>query len=138
MLAAVLPLVANLSGAAGNQSVAVSIRGVSTKHISAKDWLFVIAKELPIGAINVRLAIGLVIALLMLVTHGQQSHILPILVAVAYTISSTFAVMIGGALLIVLKRANLDPAMLSSPLLTTLTDAISFFSVLYLAQLMLL
>ncbi|SON52032.1 magnesium transporter [Vibrio tapetis] len=137
VLAAVLPLVANLSGAAGNQSVAVSIRELSTKHISAKDWLFVVAKELPIGAIN-GLAIGLVIALLMLVAHGQPSHLLPVLVAAAYTISSTLAVMIGGALPLILKRVNLDPAMLSSPLLTTLTDAISFFSVLYLAQLMLL
>ncbi|GEK14220.1 magnesium transporter [Aliivibrio fischeri] len=137
VLAAILPLVANLSGAAGNQSVAVSIRELSTGYISAKDWLFVVAKELPIGAIN-GLAIGLVIALLMLLTHGQQNHLLPILVAIAYTISSTLAVMIGGALPLILKRVNLDPAMLSSPLLTTLTDAISFFSVLYLAQLMLL
>lgn len=137
VLAAILPLVANLSGAAGNQSVAVSIRELSTKHISARDWLFVVAKELPIGAIN-GLAIGLVIALLMLLTHGQQGYLLPVLVAAAYTISSTFAVMIGGALPLILKRANLDPAMLSSPLLTTLTDAISFFSVLYLAQVLLL
>ncbi|WP_210442411.1 magnesium transporter [Vibrio crassostreae] len=137
VLAAILPLVANLSGAAGNQSVAVSIRELSTEHISAKDWLFVVIKELPIGVLN-GIVIGLVIALLMLLTHGQQSHLLPVIVAVAYTVSSTLAVMIGGALPLALKRANLDPAMLSSPLLTTLTDAISFFSVLYLAQLMLL
>jgi magnesium transporter len=137
VLAAILPLVANLAGAAGNQSVAVSIRELSIGHISAKDWLFVVAKELPIGMLN-GLAIGLVIALLMLITHGQQSHLLPVIVAVAYTLSSTLAVMIGGALPLLLKRSNLDPAMLSSPLLTTLTDAISFFSVLYLAQLLLL
>ena len=52
VLAAVLPLVANLSGAAGNQSVAVSIRELSMGQISAKDLLYVVVKEIPIGAIN--------------------------------------------------------------------------------------
>ncbi|WP_353499651.1 magnesium transporter [Vibrio chaetopteri] len=51
VLAAVLPLVANLSGAAGNQSVTVSIRELSLGQISTKDLLYVVAKEIPIGAL---------------------------------------------------------------------------------------
>lgn len=137
VLAAVLPLVANLSGAAGNQSVAVSIRELSMGQISAKDLLYVVAKEIPIGAINGML-IGGVLALLTLFTLGGEHSGLPLVIAIAYTLSSTLAVVIGGTLPLLLKRLNFDPAMLSSPLLTTLTDAISFFSVLYLAHAFLL
>lgn len=137
VLAAILPLVANLSGAAGNQAVAVSIRELSMGHLSAKDWCYVIAKEVPIGLINGML-IGGVLAVLTLFTHGNEHYGLPLLIGLAYAFSSILAVMIGGALPLLLRRFNLDPAMLSSPVLTTLTDAISFFSVLYLAQLFLL
>lgn len=137
VLAAVLPLVANLSGAAGNQSVAVSIRELSMGQISAKDLLYVVAKEIPIGAIN-GLLIGTVLALLTLFTLGGEHSGLPLVIAIAYTLSSTLAVVIGGTLPLLLKRLKFDPAMLSSPMLTTLTDAISFFSVLYLAHAFLL
>lgn len=137
VLAAVLPLVANLSGAAGNQSVAVSIRELSMGQISAKDLLYVVAKEIPIGAIN-GLLIGAVLALLTLFTLGGEHSGLPLVIAIAYTLSSTLAVVIGGTLPLLLKRLDFDPAMLSSPMLTTLTDAISFFSVLYLAHAFLL
>ncbi|MBM7035286.1 magnesium transporter [Vibrio ulleungensis] len=137
LLAAILPLVANLSGAAGNQAVAVSIRELSVGSLTPKDVLYVILKELPIGIIN-GVIIGAVLSILSFITYGSELITLPILVSFAYVISSTFAVVIGGALPLTLKRLNLDPAMLSSPLLTTLTDAMSFFSVLYLAQLFLL
>lgn len=137
VLAAVLPLVANLSGAAGNQSVAVSIRELSMGQLSAKDLLYVVAKEIPIGAIN-GLLIGTVLALLTLFTLGGEHSGLPLVIAIAYTLSSTLAVVIGGTLPLLLKRLRFDPAMLSSPMLTTLTDAISFFIVLYLAHAFLL
>lgn len=137
LLAAILPLVANLSGAAGNQAVAVSIRELSMGSLTPKDVLFVIAKELPIGVVN-GVFIGSILALLSYLTHGNEHAALPLLVGVAYVISSTMAVIIGGSLPLILKRMNLDPAMLSSPVLTTLTDAIAFFSVLYMAQAFLL
>ncbi|WP_076415952.1 magnesium transporter [Shewanella sp. UCD-KL12] len=137
LLAAILPLVANLSGAAGNQAVAVSIRELSLGHISYKDLLFVASKELPIGAIN-GLILGAIIAILLFITQQPIDIGLPIVIAVAYTISSTLAAILGGCLPLLLKRFNLDPAMLSSPILTTLTDAIAFFSVLFLCQIFLL
>ncbi|QLE84496.1 magnesium transporter [Shewanella sp. Scap07] len=137
LLAAILPLVANLSGAAGNQAVAVSIRELSTGHISYKDLLFVAAKELPIGAIN-GVILGTIMAMLLVFTQQQLDIGLPIIVALAYTISSTLAAVIGGCLPLILKGLRLDPAMLSSPILTTVTDAIAFFSVLILCQMFLL
>lgn len=78
------------------------------------------------------------LAALTLLTDGGEHLGLPILIGAAYAFSSTVAVMIGGALPLFLKRFKLDPAMLSSPMLTTMTDAVSFFTVLYLAQMFLL
>ncbi|MFO6425410.1 magnesium transporter [Motilimonas sp. KMU-193] len=95
VLAAILPLVANLSGAAGNQSVAVSIRELSTGQISAKDLLYVVMKELPIGMLN-GLFIGCVLAVLTLVMFGDENLALPLVITLAYSFSSALAVMIGG------------------------------------------
>ena len=45
---------------------------------------------------------------------------------------------VGGGLPLLMKKIGVDPAMLSSPVLTTLTDMASFFLVLSLASLVLL
>jgi magnesium transporter len=47
------------------------------------------------------------------------------------------AVSIGGTVPLVLKRLNIDPAVASGPLLTTMTDMCGFFLVLSLASLVL-
>jgi magnesium transporter len=134
VLAAILPLVANLSGAAGNQSVAVSIRELSVGMVTPKNLMYVALKDVPIGIIN-GFVIGIIIGLLAIsLDDDEGKFILGIVVGLAYMISSTLSVLIGCILPLLLKRFNLDPAMLSSPILTTLSDAISFFSVLYLIQ----
>ncbi|HKX45820.1 MAG TPA: magnesium transporter, partial [Planctomycetota bacterium] len=54
-------------------------------------------------------------------------------VGVAYAGACVVAVLLGGGLPLVLRRLGVDPAMLSSPILTTLTDMTSFALVLSLA-----
>nr|WP_086938203.1 magnesium transporter [Thaumasiovibrio occultus] len=132
ILAAFLPLVANLSGAAGNQAVAVSIRELSVDRLTPRSIGYVIWKELPIG-ICVGVFVGVILGLLSML-RSNEPMLLPLVVGVAYAVSSVLAVMLGGCLPLVIKRAGMDPAMLASPVLTTLTDAIAFFFVLFIAQ----
>ncbi|MHC4651816.1 MAG: magnesium transporter [Planctomycetota bacterium] len=55
----------------------------------------------------------------------------------ALALNTIVAVCIGGAVPLLLKRRNHDPALASGPILTTVTDMCGFFLVLSLATLLL-
>ena len=149
LLAVFLPLVANLSGAAGNQAVAVSIRELALGLVLPGDWRRVGVKEMRVGLIN-----GLVIGLLLggiAIAFAWFSHqtgegtqrvpnmlLLGLVVMLAYTFNSVLSVFIGGTIPLLLKAIKLDPAMASSPLLTTLSDMGSFLLTLVLAYFLIL
>lgn len=135
VLAVFLPLVANLSGAAGNQSVAVSIRELALGLIQPRDLLRVIRKELLVGLIN-GVVIGTILAGVIWLMRPDDLP-LALLVGGAYVLNSMLAVCLGSGLPLALKRIGVDPAMLSSPILTTLTDAGAFFLTLSFAAVLL-
>jgi len=137
VLAVFLPMVANLSGAAGNQAVAVSIRELSLGLIDKRHLIRVLGKEVLIGLIN-GFAIGVILGVITLLMRPEQNRLLPVVIGLSYTGSSVVAVCVGGCLPLLLKRLDVDPAMLSSPMLTTMTDMCSFFLVLSLASAILL
>jgi magnesium transporter len=134
-LAIFLPMVANLSGAAGNQAVAVSIRELSLGILRPRDVLQVWRGELLLGLFN-GAVIGVLLAGLAILTRSHQ----PVLAAAiggAYALNSILAVGLGAALPLILQRIGADPAMLSSPILSTLTDAGAFLLTLSIAALLL-
>jgi magnesium transporter len=131
VLAVFLPMLANLSGAAGNQAVAVSIRELSLGLVKPGDAWRVMRKEAWIGLFN-GLAIGGVLAAIVLLTRSESAMI-PLIIGAAYTINSVLSVLLGGALPLVLKAMKVDPAMMSSPILTTMTDMGAFFLTLSFA-----
>jgi len=130
-LAIFLPMVANLSGAAGNQAVAVSIRELALGLIDERDMFLVWRKEVLVGLIN-GVLLGLMLTLVTLTMRHEQP-VLAGLIGISYALTSILAVTCGGGLPLVLQRIGVDPAMLSSPILTTLTDLFSFATVLTLA-----
>jgi len=149
LLAVLLPLVANLSGAAGNQSVAVSIRELALGLVRPADWGRVCAKEAGVGLVN-GLFIGLLLGaaavllgwmstMLGWMESDARVGLLPMagVITLAYMLNSVLAVVIGGTIPLALKRAGVDPAMASSPILTTITDMCSFLITLTFALAML-
>ena len=58
---------------------------------------------------------------------------LGLVVGSALAANTVVAVMLGGILPLLLKRMKMDPALVSSPLLTTVTDMCGFFFVLSFA-----
>lgn len=132
-LAVFLPMVANLSGAAGNQAVAVSIRELTLGLIDHRNFIRVMSKEIFLGLVN-GLAIGAILGGLTYLLRPEADTLLPLVIGGSYALSSILAVCLGGGLPLLMKWMRVDPAMLSSPLLTTLTDMSSFFLVLSLAS----
>ena len=133
-LAVFLPIVSDMSGCSGNQAVAVSLRELSLGLVRTKELLRVLAKEASLGVIN-GIALGTLLGSVAFLWKG--SWVLGLVVGSALAINTVVAVSLGGLLPLVLKRFKLDPALVSSPVLTTVTDMCGFFFVLSLASLLL-
>ncbi len=129
-LAVFLPMVSDMSGCSGNQAVAVSMRELSLGLVRPGELLWVLAKEAKIGVIN-----GLVLGLLLggVAFFWKGNPWLGIVVGGALAANTLVSVLLGGMLPLVLKKLKLDPALVSSPLLTTVTDMCGFFFVLSFA-----
>jgi magnesium transporter len=133
-LAVFLPMVSDMSGCSGNQAVAVSMRELSLGLVRPVELFWVLSKEAGIGIIN-GIALG---CLLGAVAYLWKGNIfLGLVVGGAMAMNTLVAVSLGGMIPLLLKRLKLDPALVSSPLLTTVTDMCGFFFVLSFASLVL-
>ncbi|MFA9474850.1 MAG: magnesium transporter [Filomicrobium sp.] len=133
-LAVFLPIVSDMSGCSGNQAVAVSLRELSLGVTRPADLGRVWLKEVGVGLIN-GIALGVLIALAAWLWKGNAY--IGLVVGVALALNTVIAVSIGGTVPLILKRFNVDPAVASGPMLTTITDMCGFFLVLSLASVML-
>ncbi len=133
-LAVFLPMVSDMSGCSGNQAVAVSMRELSLGLVRPTELMRVLTKESALGVIN-----GLVLGgLLGIIAYFWKGNaFLGIVVGGALAVNTVVAVVLGGLIPLLLKRIKLDPALVSSPLLTTVTDMCGFFFVLSFASVIL-
>ncbi|MBU0680887.1 MAG: magnesium transporter [Proteobacteria bacterium] len=129
-LAVFLPMVSDMSGCSGNQAVAVSMRELSLGRVRTGELLWVLAKEARLGIIT-GLVLGLLLGGVAFLWKGNPW--LGLVVGGALAANTLVSVSLGGMLPLVLKRLKLDPALVSSPLLTTVTDMCGFFFVLSFA-----
>jgi len=131
-LAVFLPIISDMSGCSGNQAVAVSMRELTLGLVKPGEMLRVWSKEILIGLVN-GLGLGLLIAGAAWLWKGNPY--LGAVVGAAMMINTVIAVSLGGTLPLILKRLQVDPALASGPILTTVTDMCGFFIVLSLAAL---
>ena len=129
-LAVFLPMVSDMSGCSGNQAVAVSMRELSLGLVRPGELLWVMAKEAKVGLIN-GLVLGLLLGCVAYLWKGNPW--LGLVVGGALAVNTLVSVILGGMLPLALKKVKLDPALVSSPLLTTVTDMCGFFFVLSFA-----
>ncbi|MGB3210352.1 MAG: magnesium transporter [Desulforhopalus sp.] len=130
-LAVFLPMVSDMSGCSGNQAVAVSMRELSLGLVRPGELFWVLAKEAKVGLIN-----GMVLGILLggVAYFWKGNPWLGLVVGGALAANTVVSVTLGGMLPLVLKKLKLDPALVSSPLLTTVTDMCGFFFVLSFAS----
>jgi magnesium transporter len=133
-LAVFLPIVSDMSGCSGNQAVAVSMRELSLGIVKPFEAMRVWMQELSVGVMN-GLALGCLLALAAWLWKGNPY--LGLVVGGALAANTLVAVSIGGVVPLLLKRMNVDPAVASGPILTTITDMCGFFLVLSFATIML-
>ncbi len=130
-LAVFLPIISDMSGCSGNQAVAVSMRELSLGLVKPHEIVWVWLKEVSVGLIN-GIALGFLIAAVAWIWQGNP--VLGAVVGIAMMLNTIIAVSLGGTLPLLMRRMNLDPALASGPILTTVTDMCGFFLVLSLAS----
>ncbi|MEE4260777.1 MAG: magnesium transporter [Bacteroidales bacterium] len=132
-LAVFLPIISDMSGCSGNQAVAVSMRELSLGTVKPTEMLRVWFQEISVGLIN-GFVLGILIGLAAYLWKG--SVYLGLVVGGALAVNTIVAVSIGGTVPLFLKKMNVDPALASGPILTTITDMIGFFLALSFATIM--
>jgi magnesium transporter len=133
-LAIFLPIISDMSGCSGNQAVAVSIRELTLGLVRPRELLRVFLKESTVGLIN-GLILGCLLGGVALLWKGNPY--LGLVVGTALAANTLVSVSLGGLLPLLLKRLKMDPALVSGPALTTVTDMCGFFFVLSFASFLL-
>ncbi|MCL1093083.1 magnesium transporter [Shewanella kaireitica] len=134
-IAILMTIVPSMGGVAGNQTLALVIRGIALGQIGQSNSRWLIGKELAIGFLNGLLWSVLVCAA---VWAWKGDITLGATIGGAMLINMTVAGLAGASIPLILKRMNIDPALAGGMVLTTVTDVIGLFAFLGLATVFLL
>ncbi len=134
LLAILMPIVASMGGNAGTQSLAVAVRALATKDLTASNVLRVMTRESAVGLIN-GIAFGLIMGAVVMLWFNEP--VIGGVIVLAMTLTLTVAALAGILLPVLLNRSGVDPAVASGPFVTTITDVVGFFTFLGLATVIL-
>ncbi|GAA5337365.1 magnesium transporter [Thermus antranikianii] len=132
-LAFYVPVLLGTGGNTGNQSATLIIRALATRDLDLRDWRRVLTKEALVGSL-----LGLTLAALLVGKVFLDGHAaLAPVVALALFLLVLFANLVGAMLPVVLRRLGVDPALVSNPLVATLSDISGLLIYLSVARLLL-
>ena len=135
ILTTFIPMLMGTGGNAGGQASVTVIRGLSLNDIEFGDTLKVLWKE-----ISVAVWCGITLAIIGFVKFIWIDH-LPLTVAAVVSLSLVVTVfvakVVGSMLPILAKKIGFDPAVMASPFITTIVDAISLLIYFQIATVML-
>ncbi|MEY8428924.1 magnesium transporter [Lachnospiraceae bacterium 48-42] len=123
-----IPMLTGTGGNCGSQSSTLMIRGLAVGEIEFSDLLKVIWKE-----IRVAVSVSLILAVVngcRIVLMGQGDALLACTIGVTMACTVIIAKIVGCTLPLVAKKVGLDPAIMATPLISTLVD-ISTISVYF-------
>jgi magnesium transporter len=114
-----IPLLIGTGGNVGSQTVTLVVRAMALGEVAMRDISWLVFKEL---------RVGLVMGLVMGVAAVAQAYILGVSSEIATAVSISviaicvWAATVAAALPLILRRAGVDPAVVSAPLISTLVD----------------
>ncbi|MBQ8981326.1 MAG: magnesium transporter [Eubacterium sp.] len=130
ILTAFIPMLMDTGGNSGGQASVTVIRAMSLGEVGFRDYFRVIWKEIRVG-----LYCGLTLALVnfakiwlvdRVAFHNNEITLLiDLAICLTLVVEIVFAKFIGASLPMLAKRIGFDPAVMSSPFITTIVDAVS-------------
>ncbi len=132
VLSAFIPMLMDTGGNSGSQASVTVIRALSLGEIEFKDILMVIFKESRVSLLcGATLAAANFLKMMLFdrMLMGNESVTVMVAAVVCLTMIVTifFAKIVGCTLPMIAKRLGFDPAVMASPFITTIVDAISLF-----------
>ena len=119
-LATFIPMLMDTGGNAGSQSATLVIRGIALEEIEFSDIFKVIWKEL-----RVSILVGFILSAVNFIRiyyftrSGLETSLV---VAISMFLTVIMAKVVGGVLPLIAKSLKIDPAIMASPLITTIVD----------------
>ena len=130
-----IPMLTGSGGNAGSQASTLVIRAMATHDIEPSDWAKVVLKEISVGLIC-----GTILALAaFLKCYFFDKVAINVAFVVALTILAivVIAKAIGSLLPIIAEKLGADPAIMASPLITTIVDSLGLIVYFNIAQMIL-
>jgi magnesium transporter len=137
-----IPMIMGTGGNSGGQSSVTVTRSISLAEVEFSDLFRVFWKEVRVGllcAVTLGVATFSKVMLIdgILLSNDAITPMVALTVALALSLTIVVAKVIGATLPLFAKKIGLDPAVMASPLITTLVDAISLIVYFFVAQNML-
>lgn len=122
LLVAFIPMIMGTGGNCGSQSSTLIIRGLATDEIELKDIFKALWKEFRVSII-----VGVTLAIVNGIRIMIQYNDLQLAIVIGFTLIATVALSkaLGCLLPMLAKKLKLDPAIMATPLITTLVDIFS-------------
>ena len=127
-------MVISTGGNTGSQSATLVIRALTTKEVSPMDWVRVLGRELAIG-----LLLGLFLGV---IGYGVGLIVAPSPMSALVLPATLVLVVVSGALLgamlpLLFQKLGLDPALMSTPFVASISDIVGIVLYMNVAQLLL-
>ena len=134
-LTAFIPMLMDTGGNCGSQSSVTVIRSLSLGELRLGDWWRASWKELQVGVLcGVTLALA---NLARLAIFSQVGSAVALVVSLTLIVTVVSSKLLGCLLPIAASRLGMDPAVMASPLITTIADAVSLLVYFRIAALLL-
>jgi len=124
ILVAFVPLLMDTGGNCGSQTSTLVIRGFSQDEIRLKDFFKVWWKEIRV-ALLVGIALAFINTIRIFIQYGMDQMQLALVVGITLVLVVILAKSLGCILPMLAKKLKLDPAIMASPLITTVVDTCS-------------
>ena len=123
VLTSFIPMLMDTGGNAGGQASVTIIRGLSLKEIDFKDLAKVIWKEIRVGVLcGITLATCNFVKIMFI---ERVSLSVALVVCLSLAIAVFIAKLVGCILPMLAQKVGFDPAVMASPFITTIVDALS-------------
>ena len=136
-------LILDMAGNVGTQSLAVTIRVLMDENLTGRQKLYLVAKEVRVGAYN-----GVILGVLSfafigiyLVLKGEAAQLafsVSSCTGIALLVSMVLSSIAGTTVPLAFKKLNIDPAVASGPLITTINDLVAVVTYYGLAWVLLI
>ncbi|MFC2061135.1 magnesium transporter [Elusimicrobiota bacterium] len=138
-VAAFIPVIMGMGGNIGVQSSTIIVRGLALGKIDLEEVGKTVLKEIKVGLI-LGISYGLLLGLVahLKYSSGTNLGLIGVVAGVGICLSMTIAATLGAFLPIIFKKINIDPAVATGPIVTTIIDIVGLSVYFILATLILI